>query len=291
MVLPYLRAPVMLRVAVPNKGALAVASSQLLCDAGYRARRDSAELVVTDAEHDIEFFFLRPRDIAVYVGSGRLDLGITGRDLLVDSNSPAQELLALGFGFSAFRYAAPEGTVSGIDGIDGLRVATSFPGLVRADLAARGLSARVVTLDGAVETSVRLGVADVVADVVETGSTLRAAGLVLVGEPVLHSEAIMIAKWGADSSLPHERLLRRVQGVLVARRYVIMDYDAPSSVLAKACEITPGYESPTVSPLAREGWVAVRAMVLRAEVNRTMDELWELGARGIFVSAIQACRL
>jgi ATP phosphoribosyltransferase len=282
----------MLKVAVPNKGALAAAASQLLCDAGYRARRDSAELVVTDTEHDIEFFFLRPRDIAVYVGSGRLDLGITGRDLLVDSNSPAQELLPLGFGFSTFRYAAPEGTVNDIDDIDGLRVATSFPGLVRADLAARGISAQVVTLDGAVETSVRLGVADVVADVVETGSTLRAAGLVLVGEPVLRSEAIMIVKWDADPSSPsHDRLIRRVQGVLVARRYVIMDYDAPSSVLAKACEITPGYESPTISPLAREGWVAVRAMVPRAEVNRTMDDLWELGARGIFVSAIQACRL
>jgi ATP phosphoribosyltransferase len=282
----------MLKVAVPNKGALAAAASQLLCDAGYRARRDSAELVVTDTEHDIEFFFLRPRDIAVYVGSGRLDLGITGRDLLVDSNSPAQELLPLGFGFSTFRYAAPEGTVNDVDDIDGLRVATSFPGLVRADLAARGISAQVVTLDGAVETSVRLGVADVVADVVETGSTLRAAGLVLVGDPVLHSEAIMIVKWGTDSSSPsHDRLIRRVQGVLVARRYVIMDYDAPSSVLTKACEITPGYESPTISPLAREGWVAVRAMVPRAEVNRTMDDLWELGARGIFVSAIQACRL
>jgi ATP phosphoribosyltransferase len=281
----------MLKVAVPNKGALAAAASQLLCDAGYRARRDSAELVVTDTEHDIEFFFLRPRDIAVYVGSGRLDLGITGRDLLVDSNSPAQELLPLGFGFSTFRYAAPEGTVTDIDGINGLRVATSFPGLVRADLAARGISARVVTLDGAVETSVRLGVADVVADVVETGSTLRAAGLVLVGEPVLRSEAIMITKWGADSSPSLERLIRRVQGVLVARSYVIMDYDAPTSVLDEACKITPGYESPTISPLAREGWVAVRAMVPRAEVNRTMDDLWELGARGIFVSAIQACRL
>jgi ATP phosphoribosyltransferase len=282
---------IMLRIAVPNKGALSAAASQLLCDAGYLAKRDGAELVVADVENDIEFFFLRPRDIAVYVGAGRLDVGITGRDLLLDSGVTAQELVALDFGHSSFRYAAPKGTVTEVAELDGKRIATSFPGLVRADFAARGLTAQVVTLDGAVETAVRLGVADAVADVVETGRTLRAAGLELVGEAVLRSEAIMITKQGAALAPPHERLLRRVQGVLVARRYVIMDYDAPASVLDKACEITPGFESPTISPLAREGWVAVRAMVPRDEVNRTMDDLWELGARGILVSAIQACRL
>ena len=281
----------MLRIAVPNKGALSAASSQLLCDAGYQARRESRELVVADLENDIEFFFLRPRDIAVYVGTGRLDLGITGRDLLIDSGTSAEELVPLGFGQSAFHYAAPAGTVTDVAQLDGCRIATSFPGLVRSDLAARGVRAQIVTLDGAVETAVRLGVADAVADVVETGNTLRAAGLELVGEPVLRSEAIIIAKKGADLSPAHERMLRRIQGVLVARRYVMMDYDVPASVLEKACEITPGYESPTISPLQREGWVAVRAMVPRAEVNRTMDDLWDLGARGILVSAIQACRL
>jgi ATP phosphoribosyltransferase len=282
---------VMLRIAVPNKGALSVASSQLLCDAGYKARRDGAELVVADVENDIEFFFLRPRDIAVYVGSGRLDVGITGRDLLQDSGVAAQELVALDFGHSAFRYAAPRGAVTDVAELDGARIATSFPGLVRADFAARGLRAEVVPLAGAVETAVRLGVADAVADVVETGRTLRAAGLELVGEPVMQSQAIIIAKHDAHLTPSHEKVLRRVQGVLVARQYVMMDYDAPVVVLEKACEITPGYESPTISPLQREGWVAVRAMVPKDEVNRTMDDLWELGARGILVSGIQACRL
>src|SRR6185369_16278200 len=235
----------MLRFAVPNKGALSAASSQLLGDAGYHVRRDGAELVVADDENDIEFFFLRPRDIAVYVGSGRLDVGITGRDLLQDSGVPAQELVALNFGHSAFRYAAPKGTIADVGELDGRRIATSFPGLVRADFAARGLTAQIVTLDGAVETAVRLGVADAVADVVETGRTLRAAGLELVGEPVMRSEAIMITKLGAELAPVQERLLRRVQGVLVARRYVIMDYDVPTDVLDKACEITPGFESPT----------------------------------------------
>jgi ATP phosphoribosyltransferase len=282
----------MLRIAVPNKGSLSAASSQLLADAGYNARREAAELVITDVENDIEFFFLRPRDIAVYVGSGRLDLGITGRDLLLDSNAAAEELLPLGYAHATFRYAVPEGALTEVAQLQGQRIATSFPTLVRADLAGRGITpAGIVTLDGAVETAVRLGVADAVADVVETGRTLRAAGLELLGEPVLRSEAIVIAKRGAVLTGAHERLLRRVQGVLVARRYVMMDYDVPSAVLEKACEITPGYESPTISPLQREEWVAVRAMVPRAEVNRTMDDLWDLGARGILVSGIQACRL
>ncbi|MCK9895137.1 ATP phosphoribosyltransferase [Frankia sp. AgB32] len=282
----------MLRIAVPNKGALSAASNQLLADAGYEARRDGAELVVSDLENDIEFFFLRPRDIAVYVGSGRLDLGITGRDLLLDSSAAAEELLPLGYAHATFRYAAPEGEYADVADLHGKRIATSFPALVRADLAGRGITpAGVVTLDGAVETAVRLGVADAVADVVETGRTLRAAGLELLGEPVLRSEAVVIAKRGAVLSVGHERLLRRVQGVLVARRYVMMDYDVPTAVLEKACSITPGYESPTISPLAREEWVAVRAMVLRADVNRTMDDLWDIGARGILVSGIQACRL
>ncbi|WP_163549419.1 ATP phosphoribosyltransferase [Candidatus Frankia nodulisporulans] len=282
----------MLRIAVPNKGSLSAASSQLLADAGYEARREAAELVVLDAENDIEFFFLRPRDIAVYVGSGRLDLGITGRDLLLDSNAAAEELLPLSYAHATFHYAAPEGEYPDTDHLQGKRIATSFPALVRADLAGRGITpAAIVTLDGAVETAVRLGVADAVADVVETGRTLRAAGLELLGEPVLRSEAIVIVKRGSTLSAAHERLLRRVQGVLVARRYVMMDYDVPTAVLEKACEITPGYESPTISPLQREEWVAVRAMVLRADVNRTMDNLWDLGARGILVSGIQACRL
>ncbi|SBW19174.1 ATP phosphoribosyltransferase [Protofrankia symbiont of Coriaria ruscifolia] len=281
----------MLRLAVPNKGALATASSQLLVDAGYQARRESAELVVTDIENDIEFFFLRPRDIAVYVGAGRLDIGITGRDLLIDSGVAADELLPLGFGFSTFRYAVPEGSLTDTDGLTGMRIATSFPGLVAADLARRGINAQIVRLDGAVETAIRLGVADAVADVVETGRTLRAHGLALLGEPVLRSEAVVVVKKGLDLTSAHERLLRRIQGVLVARRYVMMDYDVPNSVLEKACEITPGYESPTISPLQREDWVAVRTMVPHAELNRVMDDLWEIGARGIIVSSIQACRL
>jgi ATP phosphoribosyltransferase len=281
----------MLRIAVPNKGALAEPSSTMLREAGYRQRADSRELVLADPANNVEFFFLRPRDIAIYVGSGRLDVGITGRDLLLDSGAPAEEVLALGFGGSTFRYAALPGTGESVKDFAGLRVATSFPGLVGKHLAEHGVGAEVIRLDGAVETSIQLGVADVIADVVETGTTLRQAGLVLIGEPILRSEAILVRRVGASAEAAVDQLLRRLQGVLVARRYVLMDYDVPEASVEAAVALTPGMESPTVSPLRSAGWFAVRAMVPRADAQRIMDDLWDVGARAILVTDIHACRL
>jgi ATP phosphoribosyltransferase len=281
----------MLRVAVPNKGSLAEPAAQMLREAGYRQRSDQHELVLQDPDNGAEFFFLRPRDIAVYVGSGELDLGITGRDLLLDSGAPAEEILALGFGESTFRYAARPGTAGGIKDMEGRRVATSYSGLVAKHLADQGITAEVIRLDGAVETSIRLGVADVIADVVSTGTTLRQAGLEFVGEPILHSEAVLVRRYGAEPVPPVDQLLRRLQGVLVARRYVMMDYDVQVENVERAVALTPGMESPTVSPLHTEGWVAVRAMVPRRDAQRIMDDLWEIGARAILVTDIHACRL
>jgi ATP phosphoribosyltransferase len=281
----------MLRVAVPNKGTLSQAAAELLSEAGYRQRRDGRELVLVDPDNGVEFFFLRPRDIATYVGSGRIELGLTGRDLLLDSEVDAEEVLPLGFGGSTFRYAAVPGSVGGVDDFAGKRIATSYPGLVRRDLAARGIETEVVRLDGAVETAVRLGVADVIADVVSTGTTLRQAGLEIVGEPILHSEAVLIRRRGAPDDEQVDLLLRRVNGVIIARRYVMIDYDVRVEHVDAALPLTPGIESPTVSPLHDQGWVAVRAMVLRQDTNRIMDELWQLGARGILVTDILACRL
>lgn len=281
----------MLRVAVPNKGSLAEPAAAMLREAGYRQRRDAKELALTDQENGVEFFFLRPRDIAVYVGSGQLELGITGRDLLLDAGAPAEEVLQLGFGRSTFRFAAPPGTATVTADLNGLRVATSYAGLVGKHLSDLGVQADVIRLDGAVETSIRLGVADVVADVVETGTTLRHAGLEVLGDPILTSEAVLIARNGATPTPQVTQLLRRLQGVLVARRYVLMDYDIRSELLDEATAIAPGFEAPTVSPLHTEGWVAVRVMVPRAEAQRVMDELWELGARAILSSAIHAARI
>lgn len=281
----------MLRVAVPNKGALSEAASEMLVEAGYRQRSDRSELVLQDLENDTEFFFLRPKDIATYVGSGELDCGITGRDLLLDDGAEADEVIGLGFGRSTFRYAALPGAFATIEELAGRRIATSYVGLVRRDLAERGIEATVVRLDGAVETSIQLGVADAIADVVETGTTLRRAGLEPFGDPVLDSEAVLIRRRGAPDDDAVAVLVRRIQGVIIARQYVMMDYDVRAETLDAACAVTPGLESPTVSPLHEKGWVAVRAMVLRRDANRVMDELWDLGARGILVTEIAACRL
>jgi len=281
----------MLRIAVPNKGTLAAPAAEMLREAGYRQRTDAKELVCHDPDNGVEFFYLRPRDIATYVGSGDLQLGITGRDLLVDAGEPAEELLDLDFGAATFRFAARPGTVADLSELAGRRIATAYPGVLTAYLDRQGITAEVVRLDGAVENAIQLGVADVIADLVSTGATLREAGLVTIGEPILSSSAILIGgpQRPADGSLA--QLRRRLEGVLVARRYVMLAYDVRADLLESATALTPGIESPTISPLHREGWVAVQAMVRRAEVHRIMDELYELGARAILVTDIHACRL
>ncbi|MCC3274526.1 ATP phosphoribosyltransferase [Arthrobacter sp. zg-Y20] len=280
----------MLRVAVPNKGALSESASAMLNEAGYRQRRDTRELVMVDPDNDVEFFFLRPRDIAVYVGAGTLDVGLTGRDLFLDAQVDAEELLSLGFGASTFRFAGPVGDFTSIDQLEGKRLATSYDGLLRSYLTERGINASVVRLDGAVESSVRLGVADAIADVVETGTTLRAAGMEIFGEPILKSEAVLIGRPGANPA-GVDVLIRRLRGVLVARQYVMMDYDVRKDLVEQAAALTPGLESPTVSPLQNSDWVAVRSMIRKSETNRIMDELYDIGARAILVSSIHACRI
>jgi ATP phosphoribosyltransferase len=262
-----------------------------LKEAGYRQRTDSRDLVLADPDNGVEFYYLRPRDIAVYVGSGELEAGITGRDLLIDSAADAEEILSLDFGGSTFRFAAPTGKDWKISDLAGKRIATAYPGLVQHSLKGLNIQAQIVRLDGAVESSVRLGVADMIADVVSTGNTLRQAGLQTFGEPILSSEAIVIKRTGVAIPAGLEVLIRRLQGVVIARRYVLLDYDVSKDLVEKACAITPGLESPTISPLQKADWVAVRAMVLRKETNRVMDELWALGARGILVTDIHACRL
>ena len=285
----------MLRIAVPNKGSLSGPASAMLHEAGYQQRKESKELVLVDPENEVEFFYLRPKDIAIYVSAGRLDIGITGEDLLVDSGAGAESILPLGFARSTFRFAAKPGTATGVEDLAGKTVATSYEGIVAKHLAEHGVDASVVHLDGAVETAIELGVAQVIADVVETGTSLRNAGLEVFGEPIMKSEAVVIRRTGADTSdaaQPKiEQFLRRLQGVLVARSYVMMDYDCRAEHLERAVALTPGLESPTISPLHNEGWVAVRSMVPAKEAQRVMDDLYALGARAILTTAIHACRL
>ncbi|CQD17172.1 ATP phosphoribosyltransferase [Mycobacterium europaeum] len=284
----------MLRVAVPNKGTLSEPASEILSEAGYRRRTDAKDLTVIDPANQVEFFFLRPKDIAIYVGSGQLDFGITGRDLVRDSDAPVRERLALGFGSSSFRYAGPAGREWTTADLAGKRIATAYPNLVRKDLAERGIEATVIRLDGAVEISVQLGVADAIADVVGSGRTLSLHDLVAFGDPLCDSEAVLIE--GADpdgqggTRAARDQLVARIQGVVFGQQYLMLDYDCPRSVLDRATSITPGLESPTIAPLADPDWVAIRALVPRRGVNEIMDELAAIGAKAILASDIRFCR-
>lgn len=280
----------MLRIAVPNKGALSEPASEILSEAGYRRRTDPKDLTVIDPLNNVEFFFLRPKDIAIYVGSGELDFGITGRDLALDSDAPVRERLALGFGSSKFRYAGPAGREWTVRDLAGKRIATAYPNLVRKDLAGNGIDATVIRLDGAVEISVQLGVADAIADVVGSGRTLSLHNLVAFGEPLCDSEAVLIERAQDQSSAARDQLVARVQGVVFGQQYLMLDYDCPRSALDQATSITPGLESPTIAPLADPDWVAVRALVPRRGVNGIMDELAAIGAKAILASDIRFCR-
>ncbi len=280
----------MLRIAVPNKGSLAETAAEMLGEAGYSGRRDPKDLHVIDPLNEVEFFYLRPKDIATYVGSGALHVGITGRDLLLDARMPgAREIEKLDFARSTFRFAAPPGRFTDVSDLEGMRVATSYPGLVDAFLDDHGVAVDLVPLDGAVESAVELGVADAIADVVETGTTLRQAGLEIFGPVILKSEAVLIgAPVEADGT---QTLLRRLRGVMVARQYVMVDYDLPARLVDEAVKIAPGIESPTVSPLRDPEWVAVRVMTARKTVNQVMDALYAMGARAILVTPIHNARL
>ena len=282
----------MLQMAIPNKGALSEDSVRLLQEAGYRCSRSGRELIVHDQANEIDFVFLRPRDIVLYVGNGVLDLGITGRDLMMDSRVSVNELMPLEFGRSRFCFAAPKNSGLTVEKLNGLRIATSYQELLRQKLEEFDLNCSIVKLDGAVEVSVQLGIADAIADVVESGATLKEAGLTIIGEPMLHSEAILVGRSAAMTDLPEvHRLLCRLKGILVAHTYAMIEYDIPQRCLEAACRITPGIESPTISPLSNPDWVAVKAMILRKQCNGIMDELYEIGARGIIVTDIRSCRL
>ena len=288
----------MLRVALPNKGTLAEPAATMMREAGYRQRSDPRDLSIADEENDIEFFYLRPKDIATYVGSGDLQLGVTGADLKEESGSQVQSLLELGFGASKFRYAAlDDGEIKTVEDLEGKRIATSYPRLVRAHLARARVRAEIVKLDGAVEISVHLGLADAVADVVSSGRTLRQHGLIVVGEPIAESEATLIEReprpdreQTAEVGAMKRVFTERLRGVVLARQYLMMEYDCPKTVKDAAVKITPGLQAPTISPLDDDKWVAVRSMVKRTKANKVMDQLAALGAKAILTTDIRSCR-
>ncbi|MBN2640575.1 MAG: ATP phosphoribosyltransferase [Victivallales bacterium] len=282
----------MLKIAIPNKGALSEGAVELLKEAGYKCYRSGRELSITDQKNNVEFIYLRPRDIAIYVGNGILDLGITGRDLAFDSKADVVEMLPLAFGNSRFFYALPAEQDLTPDKFENMRIATSYPNIVESDMKKRGVNAEVIRLDGAVEISIRLGVADAIADVVESGRTLQEAGLKVVGEPIMNSEAVLIGRNKKIVQRDEVRyIIKRLEGILKAKTYAMVEYDIPKTSLEAACGITPGIESPTVAPLTHQDWVAVKSMIRQKEINEVMDKLEELGAKGIIVSDIRTCRI
>ncbi|MCY3487041.1 MAG: ATP phosphoribosyltransferase [Bacteroidetes bacterium] len=282
----------MLQIALPNKGALATDAVELIRAAGYKCRRSGRELRVRDTDNQVLFYFLRPRDIATYVSNGVLDLGIIGRDFLNEQQAGLEEILSLGFGTARLCYAGPRDRNLTPDQFDGLRIATSFSHLVSADLKKRKIQAEIVPLDGAVEVSIQLGVADIIADLVQTGRTLEDAGLSVIGEPILHTEAVLTGRTGTVEAKSAAGLfVRRIQGILLARTYVMIEYGCPRSSLERVCEITPGIESPTIAPLSKPDWIAVKALAKREEANQIMDDLERLGATGIVITDIRTCRI
>ncbi|MDK8796125.1 ATP phosphoribosyltransferase [Corynebacterium sp. MSK044] len=281
----------MIKIAVPNKGSLSEAATEILKEAGYKGRGISKALNIVDEANDVEFFFLRPKDIAIYVAGGHLDLGITGRDLAKDSRAEVEEVLSLGFGGSTFRFAAPADETWTVEDLHGKRLATSYPHLAADYLAERGVEAEVIRLDGAVEIAIKLGVADAIADVVSTGATLRQQGLAPFGEPIVKSEAVVVKRKGRELTANDEVVLSRIRGILTAHNFLMLDYNISRENLDAAVAVTPGLTGPTVSPLQRENWVAVRAMVPRKEANLLMDRLAATGAEAILASELRIARI
>ena len=287
----------MLRIALPNKGTLAEPAATMMREAGYTQRSDARDLSMFDEENEIEFFYLRPKDIATYVGSGDLHLGVTGADLMDESGSQVKRVIELGFGHSKFRFAVPDDKEWKLEDLEGTKIATSYPRLVRAHLARNRIRADIIKLDGAVEISVQLGLADAIADVVSSGRTLRQHGLKVIGDPIAVSEATLIEREPrpdreetVETKAEKVVFTERLRGVVYARKFLMVDYDCPQHALDAAKAVAPGMQAPTVSKLQEEGWFGVRTMVLKREANRIMDELANIGARAILTSEIRSCR-
>jgi len=280
----------MIKVALPNKGQLFDPTIELLRSCGYKANKSYKHLSTLDTENGIEFFFLRPGDIPMYVGQGIIDLGITGLDFNAEKRSPAVKVLDLHYGHSRLCAAVPnESPWHKLEDIRDVRIATSFTGITKSYFKKEDM--KLVELEGAVEISVNLGIADAVIDIVETGSTLKAAGLRILGEELFRSNAALFAHPGRENSPEVSTMVKRIQGKLVALSYMMVEYDVSAELLEKACALTPGLENPTVSQLFNKDWFAVKAMIKRNEANSLMDKLSELGCRGILLSEIESARI
>ncbi len=279
-----------LRIGIPSKGRLAEASAELLKEAGLSFRRQDRSLFAKVKDMPIDICFLRTDDIPVLCAEGAIGLGITGGDLIEEAGVDVNRRLALGLGGCRLAVCVPEDSAYKSPGdLNGARIATSFPHVTQNYLASHGAKCHTVELTGSVEVMIALGVADGIVDLVETGSTL-AANRLRVLDTIGRYETELIQGSVVDPELA-DRVVRRLEGVVIARSYSLLEYNVPADKLSAAEKITPGYSSPTVNKLEQEGWYAVRAMVPRKDVIGIMEELDAVGAEAILETAIQNCRL
>jgi ATP phosphoribosyltransferase len=279
----------MIKVALPNKGQLFEPTMDILMACGYKVSKSLRSLSTLDGENGVEFYFLRPGDIPLYIANGILDAGVTGKDFVAEQGVSPSKLVSLNYGASRLCAAVPEGSsIRSLAELKELRIATSFPNIVRRYF---GGHSKLVELEGAVEISVKLGIADAVVDIVETGTTLVQASLRIVGDPLFESRAALYAHPGRETQEEVLVLKSRLEGKLLAMEYMMVEYDAPESILKQACAITPGIESPTVMALEKTGWRSVKALIKKRDAQRIMDSLAKLGCKGILLTAVDSARI
>lgn len=281
-----------LRIGVPSKGRLAELAAELLKDAGLHFRRQERSLFARCKELPVDVTFLRTEDIPVLCAEGAIDMGITGSDLIAESCAEDIETrLSLGVGQCRLSICIPEDSkVTQPKELNGKRIATSFPNVTQNYLKQHGATVHLVNLSGSVEVMIALGVADAIVDLVETGSTLAANRLKILND-IGSYETVLIQNHAKRMPETADRVVRRLEGVVIARAYSLLEYNVPRTKLAEAEKITPGFSSPTVSALEDPAWCAVRAMVKRSEVIGIMERLEALGAAAILETQINNCRL
>ena len=280
-----------LRIGVPSKGRLAELAAELLKDAGLHFRRQERSLFARCKELPVDITFLRTEDIPVLCAEGAIDMGITGSDLIAESQAEVERRLDLGVGQCKLSICVPDDApYTSPKQLAGKRIATSFPNNTAAYLRQHGSTAHLVNLNGSVESMIALGVADAIVDLVETGSTLAANRLKILTD-IGSYQTVLIQNGRKRMTETADRVVRRLEGVVIARAYSLLEYNVPRAKLAEAESITPGFRSPTVSALEDPSWCAVRAMVKRSEVIQIMEKLEALGAGAILETEIKNCRL
>ena len=283
----------MIRIALPNKGRLAEGARELLERAGLEFESRDVRSLQAQAGDDFLALFVRAQDIPEFVADGAADVGITGRDLIDESRRDVQVLMDLGFGRCRLAVAANEesGIYDLADVDEGARVATVFPRLTRSFFESAGRNITIVPISGAAEIAPHIGVADIIVDLVSTGSTLKVNGLREIAT-VLESTAMLVTRPALlqDSAVcaKLDELMAALQSVLQAREKRYLMANVPRGALAEVKQILPGISGPTIVDVLDGGsYVAAHAVVDQRDIYRTIVDLKKIGATGILVTRIE----